>query len=260
VRIGVTVGIGPAWNSAPSPSVVHNMLVEIWSDVVCPWCYIGKRRFEAALARFEHADEVEVRWRSFELDPRAPLRRSGNTADHLAGKYGMSVEDARARLTSMDQLAAAEGLQFDLAETKGGNTFAAHRLIHLAGEHGLGDAAKEALLHAYFIDGAAVSEPDVLYEVGVRVGLDATEVASLLEGDRFSDAVRAEEAEAAELGATGVPFFVFDRSFAVPGAQESEVFLQTMRRAWSRAHPPVVVTAGGGAGGACGGEGDACTV
>jgi len=223
------------------------MQVEIWSDVVCPWCYIGKRRFESALARFEHAEEVEVRWRSFELDPRAPFRRDGTLAEHLAAKYGMSVEDAAARLESLDQLAAADGLDYDLAQTKGGNTFAAHRLIHLGNEQSLevGGQVKEALLHAYFVERRPVSEPDVLVEVGVRAGLDRAEVEAVLAGDRFAGEVRADEAEAAALGATGVPYFVFDRAFAVPGAQDSEVFLQTLRRAWDRSHPPAMSVGAG---------------
>ena len=198
------------------------MLVEIWSDVVCPWCYIGKRRFESALARFEHADQVEVRWRSFELDPRAPFRRPGNMAEHLAAKYGLSLTDARHRLAELDRTAAAEGLDFDLAETKGGNTLAAHRLIHLAARSGPDKAAevKEALLRTYFIDLHPISDPDVLEEVAGTAGLDEGEVRSLLEGDLFTEEVRADEREASELGATGVPFFVFGRAFSVPGAQD----------------------------------------
>jgi predicted DsbA family dithiol-disulfide isomerase len=225
--------------------------VEIWSDVVCPWCYIGKRRFESALRRFEHADEVEVQWRSFELDPRAPERRSGDAAGHLAAKYGMSQDQARARLRSLDELAAAEGLQYNLAETKGGNTFAAHRLIHLGTEHRVGDQVKEGLLHAYFIDLKPVSDPDVLAGVGEDAGLDRSEVVQLLAGDRFAGAVRADEAEASALGATGVPFFVFDRAFAVAGAQDSEVFLTALRQAWTQAHPRAVVGGAAGEGPAC---------
>lgn len=221
------------------------MLVEIWSDVVCPWCYIGKRRFETALSRFEHADAVQVRWRSFELDPRAPFRRSGGMADHLAVKYGMTVDDARSRLADMDRMAAAEGLDFDLARTQGGNTLDAHRLIHLAYEQGSqqGAAMKEALLHAYFVDLLPVSEPEVLVEVGAANGLERAEVEELLGGDRFKDEVRAEEAEASALGATGVPFFVIDRSFAIPGAQEPDTVVQVLRRAWDR-RPAVVVPGG----------------
>lgn len=229
-------------NTAGPDGVAHAVLVEIWSDVVCPWCYIGKRRFEAALSRFEHAGEVEVRWRSFELDPHAPFRRSGTMAGHLAAKYGMSVDQAAERLSAMDAMARADGLDFDLARTQGGNTFAAHRLIHLAYEDGpaTGAAVKEALLRTYFLEFRPVSEPEVLAEVGVAAGLDPGDVRSLLDGDRFAGEVRAEEAEAAALGATGVPFFVVDRAFAVPGAQDADTFLAVLRRAWDRRSMTVV--------------------
>ena len=226
------------------------MQVEIWSDIVCPWCYIGKRRFETALQRFEHASDVEVRWRSFELDPHAPFRRSGSMAEHLAAKYGTTVEQAADRLEQMDRLAEKEGLTYDLAHTQGGNTFAAHRLIHL-GYHQdaeTGAALKEALLHAYFTELRPVSEPEVLQEIGEKAGLDPDEVAELLAGDRFAGEVRADEAEAAALGCTGVPFFVIDRAFAVPGAQDSDTFLAVLRQAWDRSHTPqqdVDVTAEG---------------
>jgi predicted DsbA family dithiol-disulfide isomerase len=156
------------------------VLVEIWSDVVCPWCYIGKRRFESALGQFEHADEVEVQWRSFELDPRAPVERSGDTAAHLSHKYGMSLDQARARLHSLDELAAAEGLAFRLPDTKGGNTLAAHRLIHLGQEHGIGDEVKESLLHAYFVEGKPMGDTGVLVEIGEQAGLARAEVVELL--------------------------------------------------------------------------------
>ena len=231
------------------------MLVEIWSDVVCPWCYIGKRRFETELEEFEHREEVQVRWRSYELDPRAPFRRSGNMADHLARKYGMPVEQAAARLESMNQLAAAEGLKYDLGRTQGGNTFDAHRLIHLGYQQSpeTGAAVKEALLRAYFVDLEPISEPEVLQRIGESVGLDAGEVGDLLRSDRFSAEVRADEADAAELGCTGVPFFVIDRAFAVPGAQNPDTFLATLRRAWSRSHPVEVVTTSGGS--ACSDDG-----
>ncbi len=215
------------------------MLVEIWSDIVCPWCYIGKRRFETALEQFEHADEVQVQWRSFELDRHAPLRREGRMAEHLAAKYGTTVEQAAARLEEMDRMAEKDGLTYDLARTQGGNTFAAHRLIHLgyAKDAATGAALKEALLRAYFTELLPISEPDVLQQVGASVGLDPDDVAELLEGDRFADEVRHDEAEAAALGCTGVPFFVIDRAFAVPGAQNSDTFVEVLRRAWDRSHP-----------------------
>ncbi len=235
------------------------MLVEIWSDIVCPWCYIGKRRFERALARFEHADDVEVRWRSFELDPHAPFRRAGGMAEHRAAKYGMSQVEAGRRLESLNQLAASEGLAYDLANTQGGNTLAAHRLIHLGYEQdgATGAALKEALLQAYFVDLRPVSEPEVLTDVAVRSGLDGDQVAAVLESDRFTADVRHDEAEAVALGCSGVPFFVFDRAFAVPGAQDPETLLITLRRAWDRSHPSLE-TVPGRAAGAC--SGDSCEV
>src|SRR5262249_20218900 len=150
--------------------------------------------------------------------------RSGDAASHLAAKYGTSLEQARARLHSLDELAAAEGLEYNLAETAGGNTFAAHRLIHLGTERGLGGQVKEALLRADFVYLKPVSDPDVLAEAGEQAGLDRAEVVELLAGDGFGGAVRSDEAEASALGATGVPFFVFDRAFAVVGAQDTEVF------------------------------------
>ncbi len=224
------------WEQESPGDVGTGVLVEIWSDIVCPWCYIGKRRFEAALAQFEHADQVEVRWRSFELNPRAPERHPGTMADNVAAKYGTSVEEAAARLAGLDRLAAREDLHYDLAHTKGGNTFAAHRLIHLGYEKdpATGAALKEALLHAYFEELLPIGEPEVLVETAVRVGLDRDEVTRTLESDRFATEVREDEAEAGDLGCTGVPFFVFDRRFAVPGAQDPETFLITLRRAWER--------------------------
>lgn len=230
-------------NSRAPGGVDRCMLVEIWSDVVCPWCYIGKRRFEAALENFEHGDEVEVRWRSFELDPNAPFRRPGRMAEHLSRKYGMTVEQAEERLESMNRLAAAEGLSYDLARTQAGNTFDAHRLVHLGYEKDskTGAAVKEALLEAYFVELEPISEHDVLQRVGNSVNLEPEEVTALLESERFAEEVRADELTARDLGCTGVPFFVFDRAFAVPGAQDPATILAAMRRAWARAHPVEVV-------------------
>jgi predicted DsbA family dithiol-disulfide isomerase len=225
---------------------VSVVLVEIWSDIVCPWCYIGKRRFETALEQFEHADEVEVRWRSFELDPHAPFRRSGSMAEHIAAKYGTAVGEAAERLKQLDRLAEKDGLSYDLARTQGGNTFAAHRLIHLGYEKdaATGAALKEALLDAYFTQLRPVSEPEVLQEIGTQAGLDAEEVAELIDGDRFAGEVRRDEADAAALGCTGVPFFVIDRAFAVPGAQDPDTFLAVLRRAWDRSHPSLQIVDG----------------
>jgi predicted DsbA family dithiol-disulfide isomerase len=211
--------------------------VEIWSDVVCPWCYIGKRRFERALGRFEHADEVEIVYRSFELDPGAPAVPTLGMVELLARKYGHTVEAAQAMLADMDRLAASEGLDYRLEETTGGNTFDAHRLLHLARDHGRNPAVKEALLHAYFIDRRPISDPEVLRQAAVEGGLPAEEVDAVLAGDQYATDVRADEAEARSLGATGVPFAVVDRLFALPGAQDADAVLAVLRRAWGRSHP-----------------------
>lgn len=212
------------------------MLVEIWSDVVCPWCYLGKRRFEAALARFEHAGEVEVRWRSFELDPTAPERRETGMAAHLAEKYQMPLAEAEGRLRQMDELAAGEGLPYDLAATKGGSTYRAHQLIHLAyaSSAELGAATKEALLRAYFLELRPIGDLATLLEVAVGVGIDPDEAAAALAEERFGPAVRADEQEAAALGCSGVPFFVLDRALAVSGAQSPDTFAAALHEAWAR--------------------------
>jgi predicted DsbA family dithiol-disulfide isomerase len=216
------------------------LTVDIWSDVVCPWCYIGKRRFEAALAQFEHRDDVTVLWHSFELDPDAPPIAEGRSAERLAAKYGMTVEEAARRQAEITTLAAQDGLTYDLAESRGGNTFDAHRLIHLAAEHGLGNAAMERLMQAYFSEREAIGDPDTLQRLAVEAGLPAEEVREVLEGERYADAVRADERAATQIGVRGVPFFVLGRKYGVSGAQPSEVLLQALQQAWDEvAGPPV---------------------
>jgi len=230
------------------------MKVEIWSDVVCPWCYIGKRRITSALARFDHRDEVEVVWRSFELDPQAPRRREGDPADRLAAKYGMSRDEALAAQANLTRVAAGEGLEFRLAVTKSGNTFDAHRLLHLAAERGIQDGVKERLFAAYLVEGEAIGEPDTLVRVVSEAGLDADEARAVLDGDAYADQVRADELEASDIGVTGVPFFVIDRKYAVSGAQPANVLVDVLRRAWSEVHPLVRVDGGA----VC--EGGSCAV
>jgi predicted DsbA family dithiol-disulfide isomerase len=210
------------------------MRVDIWSDVVCPWCYLGKRRFESAVSAFEHAPDIQIRWRSFELDPHAPAVREGDPAARLASKYGLSVEQARAAQDRLTALAAAEGLRYRLDRTRPGNTFDAHRLIHLAGERGIQDRVKEGLLAAYLCDGQPIGDPDALLTVATSAGLDSVEVNELLDGDGYADEVRADEREAREREITGVPFFLIDGAFSIPGAQESETVLAVLRRAWAR--------------------------
>jgi predicted DsbA family dithiol-disulfide isomerase len=230
------------------------MQVEIWSDVVCPWCYIGKRRFESALASFEHEDEVEVVWRSFELDPRAPQERTGDYASRLAKKYGMSEDRAMASLHHMTDVAAEEGLEFDFARTRAGNTFDAHRVLHLALERGgpeVQGAAKERFLQAYFTEGEAIGDPDVLVRLAGEAGLDEADVKDALAGDAYAEHVRADESAAEELGISGVPFFLVDRKFAVSGAQSVEVFTRALERAWAKSHPVIEVIGDAADGDAC---------
>jgi predicted DsbA family dithiol-disulfide isomerase len=212
------------------------VLVEIWSDVVCPWCYIGKRRFESALAAFAHRDDIEVMYRSFELDPQAPRERAGDYASRLARKYGTSEDRAVATVHHMTDVAAEEGLELDFARTRAGNTFDAHRLLHLAAERGVQAALKERLLAAYFTEGEAIGDAGVLARLAVDVGLAADEVAAVLDGETYGDHVRADEAAAEELGIGGVPYVLVDRKFAVSGAQSPDVFLRALTRAWERAN------------------------
>jgi predicted DsbA family dithiol-disulfide isomerase len=212
------------------------VLVEIWSDVVCPWCYIGKRRFERALASFDHADEVEVLWRSYELDPNAPPRREGDPAVRLARKYGISVDQAHAAQHHLTTLAAEEGLDYQLDQAAGGNSLDAHRLIHLAQRQGLGDAMKERLLRAHLVEARPIGDRSTLVDLAIEVGLGRAEVEQMLEGDDLVDAVRADEQRAVALEVIGVPFFLVDGRLGIPGAQDSDLFLRMLERAWARAH------------------------
>jgi len=211
--------------------------VDIWSDIACPWCYIGKRRFEAALAEFEHRDEVHVRWRSFELDPEAPSERVGDRAERLAQKYGMTVEQARAAEQQLTGVAAGEGLGFRFDIARSGNTFDAHRVVHLAGGHELQDAMKERLLRAYFIEGELMSDHDTLVRLAAEVGLEEQEVRELLAGDRYAEEVRDDEQAATELGISAVPTFVLDRRLGASGAQPPDALLELLRQGWAKRSP-----------------------
>ena len=227
------------------------MDIEIWSDIACPWCYVGKRRFEAALARFEHRDEVTVTWRSFELDPDAPREREGDNAERLAQKYGMTVEEARARQQQLVEVAAGEGLDFRFDIQRSGVTFDGHRLIHLAAEHGLQESMKERLMHAYFTEGALVSDHAQLAALAAEVGLPEPEVRATLESDRFAEAVREDELTATRFGISAVPTFVVDRKLGASGAQPAEQLLSLLRQGWAAREPVGVVTGGE----ACGPDG-----
>lgn len=231
------------------------MRVEIWSDIVCPWCYIGKRRFESALARFEHRGEVEVVWRSFELDPKATTTDI-DLLDHLSSKYGVSREQAAGMNTRVTEVAAGEGLDFRLEIARRGNTFDAHRLLHLAGERGVQDGLKERLLAAYQTGGLAIADHGTLVKLAVEVGLDEAEARDLLAGDRFAGEVRADEDDARRIGVTAVPTFVVDRRFGVSGAQPAEALLALLQKGWAERSPLEVITLPGADGAdACGPDG-----
>ncbi|MFP5308162.1 MAG: DsbA family oxidoreductase [Actinomycetes bacterium] len=219
------------------------MLVEVWSDVVCPWCAIGRAHLTEALDRFEHADEVEVVWRSFELDPHAPTEREGEYAALLAAKYGISPAEAQGMIDRMTQVAAGDGLDFRFDRVRPGNTFDAHRLLHLALERGVQDELKVRLFEAYLTEGEPIGDRDTLARLAGDVGLDADEVAAVLDGERYADAVRADEAQAREYGISGVPFFVLDGRFGVSGAQPADVLLQGLRQAHATASPLAMVGA-----------------
>jgi predicted DsbA family dithiol-disulfide isomerase len=218
--------------------------VEIWSDIACPWCYIGKRRFEAALARFEHRDDVRVTWRSFELDPAAPGEREGERAARLAEKYGISVEQARSMEQQMTETAAGEGLDFRFDIARSGTTFDAHRVIHLARSHDLEDQMKERLLRAYFTEGELMSDHDTLTRLAVEVGLDEDEVREALATGRYGDEVRDDERTAGGFGISAVPTFVVDRSIGASGAHPPEALLELLHRGWENRAPVSVVSGG----------------
>jgi predicted DsbA family dithiol-disulfide isomerase len=235
------------------------MKVEIWSDVVCPWCYVGKRRFEQALARFTHGDEVEVEWKSFELDPgsrsAAPGDGGPDYADRLAKKYSTTRAGAQQMLDSMTLAAAAEGLDFRFDLAVSANTFEAHQVIHLAAARGLQDQVKERLLRGYFTEGEAVGDRAVLVRLAAEAGLDAAEVEKALEEQEHATAVRADDAEAGALGISGVPFFVIDRKYGVSGAQPADQLLQVLERAWNESHPSLTMVGADGTDDSCGPDG-----
>jgi len=219
--------------------------VEIWSDIACPWCYVGKRRFEAALGAFEHRDDVRVTWRSFELDPHAPRERPQDGAAHLAEKYATSREEALAMQQRMTEVAARDGLEFRFDLARGGNTFDAHRLLHLAAAHAAQDALKERLMRAYLTEGKLIGDPAVLAQLATEVGLPEDEVRDVLATDRFAAEVREDERTASSLGIRAVPFFVLDRAIGASGAQPPAVLTDMLEQAWAASNPVVPVVATG---------------
>ncbi len=205
--------------------------IEIWSDVVCPWCYIGKRNLEAALEGFEHRDEVEVTWHSFQLDPTLPEHYDGTEVEYLASRKGMPAEQVRQMFAHVTEQAAGEGLAYDFDALVVANSLRAHQLLHLAKAHGKGDEVKEALLSGHFEQGVDIGDVEALVTLGTGVGLDAQEIRDALADERYVPAVRADIEEAQQLGVNGVPFFVFDMRLGLSGAQPASTFTQALERA-----------------------------
>jgi len=210
------------------------MQVEIWSDVICPWCYIGKRRFEQALAGFAHKQSVQVAWRSFELDPNAPPQRPGTLQELLAKKYRVSLQEAAGMNARVTALAKEVGLEYHLDQARPGNTLDAHRLLHFASSQQLGDRASERLMLAYFSEALPVGERPALARLAPEFDIPESDALAMLASDAYVQDVRADEARAASLGITAVPCFVFDEKSSISGAQSVEMFSDTLQQAWEK--------------------------
>lgn len=233
---------------------MNKLHIDIWSDIACPWCYVGKRRLESALARFPQRDAVEITWRSFELDPSAPRSQDASVsyAARLARKYGSTVQQAEAMIDRMVGVAAADGIAMDFRRIRPGNTFDAHRVLHLAAEQGKQDAVKERFFKAYLCEGEPIGDPETLVRLAAETGMDEEQVRAALASDSHAAAVRADEQEARELGISGVPFFVLAGKYAVSGAQPAELFTRALTQAWTDVSAKPVPLAEGAA---CGPEG-----
>ena len=207
--------------------------IDVWSDVVCPWCYIGKRRLETALGTFEHADQVETHWHSFQLDPSHPKGHREPVYDTLAKKIGAPPTQVRAMTQQVTDLGAAEGLSYALDKAVSVNTFDAHRLTHLAVQHGIGAQMHDRLLKAHLVDGEVVDDVDTLVRLGVEVGVPEGEARQALQDTLYAAEVTADIAQARQFGITGVPFFVLNRTYGLAGAQSADTFLSALRQAHS---------------------------
>ncbi|PSL06972.1 putative DsbA family dithiol-disulfide isomerase [Haloactinopolyspora alba] len=209
------------------------MLIEVWSDFVCPWCYIGKRRLESALGEFEHADDVEIVWRSYQLDPSVEAGTAESLHEHMSRKFG-GLDRAREMTDRVTEIAAGDGLEYRLDRARVANTFDAHRVAHLAREHGAGAAVHVGFMRAYVTDAEDLGDHETLVRLAAEAGVPEDDIRRVLAGDAFGDEVRSEIGEAGRLGASGVPFFVMGRTHGVAGAQPTETFLGALREAYSR--------------------------
>jgi predicted DsbA family dithiol-disulfide isomerase len=213
------------------------MRVEIWSDVVCPWCYIGKRRFEKALAQFPHKDDVQVEWRSFQLNPEHPKGLHQSLEEQLSAKMGAPVEQVRAMNDHVKELAAAEGLDYHFETYTVVNTLDAHRIAHLAKKYGLGSEINERFLRAQLIEGEILDDPETLVRLATEVGVPEAEVRRVLSSDEYTAEVNEDVQTMLAMGGTGVPFFVLDRRYGVSGAQPTELFLRALETAYHESTP-----------------------
>lgn len=213
------------------------MKVEIWSDVMCPFCYIGKRKFEQALQQFENKDQVEITWKSFQLDPDMKTQPGKNTHQYLAERKGWTLDYAKQVSRQVTGMAKEVGLNYDFDKAVVANSFNAHRVSHLAKKYKLGNAMEEVLFKAYFTEGKNIDDAQTLMELGTAIGLKASEIDEVLNGDLYAAEVEQDIMEAQQVGVRGVPFFVIDRKYAVSGAQQSDVFLGALNKAWSESSP-----------------------
>jgi len=221
------------------------MKVEIWSDVMCPFCYIGKRHFEQAIEKLPFKDEIIVDWKSYQLNPEYYNTNNETIYDYLSRSKGMPIEQAKQMTKQVVEMAANAGLSIDFDTNIPANTFDAHRLIHLAAKHGLQDQAEEKLFEAHFVNSKNIGETDVLINLAEEIGLNRTEAEDVLKGDQFSEAVRYDIYESQNLGIRGVPYFVMDRKFGVSGAQPVEAFTEALTQsftAWKDAQPKTTLT------------------
>lgn len=210
----------------------NKLKIQIWSDIMCPYCYIGKRRIEGALAEFPHGASVEIEWKSFQLDPTFVASKEDNMVEHLAEKYQKDTTWAQEMMDSMTQNAKNSGLDFHFEKAVMANSFNAHRLLHLAKKHNKSNELEELLFKAYLTDGKNINDLATLQDLGVQVGLEATEIESLLQSDQYAKEVKEDIEMASKIGVQGVPFFVFDNKYAVSGAQHQETFVNTLEKVW----------------------------
>ena len=214
------------------------MRVDIWSDIVCPFCYLGKRNFEIALAQFEHRDEVEVRWHSFELDQNAREDNALPLAERIAVKYSLNLEESIATQEGIAERAQKVGLDFNWRIAKYGNSFDAHRIIHHATAQGKAAEAQEAFKKAYFTQGRSIEKHESIRKIAAEIGLDSRQVDEILAGDHYAEDVRADERFAQELGITSVPFFLIEAQWVINGAQPPAAILEGLNRVWAETHKP----------------------